>query len=263
MNKALVLSSDLTKLLLHNSMQLSPDFEIEFIYCNENEIAQKLINEEYQLALINPLIYSKIIKYKDLRILPSSALGVKGWSNLITLSIKNDTDDICRIQVEQNQLFIREIAKIIMSERFNLEVEFIETKSEPNNFELNNSFLNILPIQNEKITIDLTEDWLDTFDFLLPIAFWVVPAEIEDISLVELTKSLREKAKSGVEEVNESSDSMSYQPRFGNIHWDFDDEFENALDDTLELFYFRNVVPDIVDSKVFGRDYSSGVEIGI
>lgn len=263
MSKALVILSDLTAELTANSRNVSEQFGLEFVQYAEENIEEKLINEEFQLALINPIIYANVYTKKELRILPKRIFGIKGWSNRIRLYIAQNSIDIKTIQISKNMRFVREVTKIVMSERFNIDVNFAETETAPNDFLLSNAFISSRQSGECDVTIDITDDWFDTFNFLLPVAFWVVPASNPDEKFLEIVEKCSAENKSGIEIIIENTNSIAYQPREGALHWDFDDEFERALDDTFEMLFYRNIVADMVDAKIFGRDYSTGVLSGV
>ncbi|HOQ48636.1 MAG TPA: hypothetical protein PLV01_02265, partial [Candidatus Kapabacteria bacterium] len=89
-----------------------------------------------------------------------------------------------------------------------------------------------------------------------PIAFWVTSGEIENADMIELTNSIKDKLLTNYETINENAERTKYQQRSGEIIWKWSEEIENALDKTMDLLFYHQIINDIPDTKILGRDYS-------
>ncbi len=229
---------------------------IDIVYVSEMKAAEMLNARTVDLSLLTPVAYSSIYKTLDLRILPTVALAARGYSELYNLSLKQGLKSINSIYFPQRGSYAEIISLIVLSERYELEPEkVVADKLDEKSID---AFFSYYGEDTGNFTIDLTEDWLDTFEFMLPIAFWVVPSEFKDLEILDLVNSIKEKDLQMIETVDEITDNQNYEPRQGEIQWQFDDEFEKALEETLDLLFYRFLIPELIDVKVFGRDYEKG-----
>ncbi|MCX8055511.1 MAG: hypothetical protein N3A67_07585, partial [Ignavibacteria bacterium] len=105
-------------------------------------------------------------------------------------------------------------------------------------------------------SIDISEEWFDAFEFPLPIAFWVTSGEIENADMLEIIDNIKDNLLSNKETINENTDTAKYQERSGEIIWKWSEEIESALDKTIDLLFYHQIIDDIPDTKILGRDYS-------
>lgn len=239
---------------LYENIDIAKDsFDFEFVKTDEINAAELLKTGKANLALLTPSALAGISKNGDWRIIPSTLLAAKGYSELFSIAFKQNLKSIDTIYFPNNSKHLSNITKILFAERFDIVLEFIYDATDKDRADAE-----FICKSDEQIehNLDLCEDWFDTFEFPLPLAFWVAPAEIDDYSIVELTKKLRDELTPNLEVVQELTDNPNYDARNGEILWAWNEEIETSIDETIDLLYYHHLIDQIIDVKIFGRDYS-------
>ncbi len=241
--------------VLHENISDAKEtFDFDYFKVSEMAAADMLLSGKSNLALLTPTAFATISKKGNWRILNSTILVSKGYSEQLSISFKQSLKSIESIFAEESIQHIENIIKILFAERFDIDVEFLHKASDRQKAD---GVLCSKSGEHSELSIDISEDWYDTFEFALPLAFWVVPAELEDYSVVNLTHKLKDELTPDVEPISELSDNSKYEARSGEIFWGWNDEVEQAIDETVDLLYYHHCISDIIDIKIFGRDYSN------
>jgi hypothetical protein len=124
--------------------------------------------------------------------------------------------------------------------------------------------------------LDLTEDWYDTFEIPLILGFWIADVEkIDENTIPEVNSfaniNLGEKAEENncdceeehcdcedehhheIDEFDEFSEDENYQ-RVGFKHWNWNKNFVDFLEKTLDLLYYHNYTTHIVDVNLSEKE---------
>jgi len=223
------------------------------IKTTEEKVSELLLNTRVEIAMMTPLSFAKISKKGDWRILPTTVLATKGYSELLTLSFKQNMKTLDHIYFEDASEYLISIAKILLAEKYDIQTNITNKAYSIEDFD---AFISYFAKDAGKFTIDLSEEWFDTFEFPLPFVFWVVPAEIEDTKILLITEEIKDNLLAKSEQIEEYADEQSHISRSGEIIWRWNDEIEEAIDKTMDLLFYHHIIDDIPDTKVFGRDYS-------
>src|SRR5690606_37960920 len=95
-------------------------------------------------------------------------------------------------------------------------------------------------------TLDLSEDWFESFKIKLPIYFWVVIVDEENLTLEEyqdITNNFCFK--------NDETITSSNNEREGRIIRNWEEDAEDVLDNTLEVLFYHNVAEEIHACKIY------------
>ncbi|HRT67681.1 MAG TPA: hypothetical protein P5216_02960 [Bacteroidota bacterium] len=238
--------------LIENFEHTKDQYNIELIYSKEMDIPNLMLNNDVDLALMNPLNYGKILEISPYKIISSTCIAAEGYSKLATIIFGDNLTKIENIAVTEKNSFLAIATKIIYDEKYDFNIKLIDQDNSKSK-ELNtyDAVLSYEKDIKETGTMDLTEEWTDYFGIALPIAFWVVPDKSNIEQMIQITRQLIKKDINDPEVINEQykSNETSYE-RQGIIHWHFYSELEKAIDDTLELLYQLNYLNLLSDSHI-------------
>lgn len=223
------------------------------IKTTEEKAAELLLNTQVEIAMMTPLSFAKISKKGDWRLIPTTVLATKGYSELLTLSFQQNLKTLQDIYFENGNEYLIAITKILLAEKYDIHTNITNKSSNAGNFD---AFISYFAKDAGEFTIDVSEDWYDTFEFPLPFVFWVAPAEIEDSKILLITEEIKDHLLTKSEHIDEYTDAPKHISRSGEIIWQWSDEIEDAIDKTMDLLFYHHIIEDIPDTKIFGRDYS-------
>jgi hypothetical protein len=101
------------------------------------------------------------------------------------------------------------------------------------------------------MALDITEEWLDLYEQPLPISFWVCREDENKEGIYDLINKMICKEHDSEIVI---TDKSSNDERIGKISWNWNSDAEKALDNILDILYFRQLIPEISGIKLFGRD---------
>ncbi len=223
------------------------------IKTTEEKAAELLQSNQVDIALLTPTAFAKISRKGDWRIIPSTVLATKGYAELLTLSFKQNLNSIDSIYFEDANYYLKSIIQLLLAEKFDIHTKI---SSGNVNIEEVDAYISYFAENAGDFSIDISEEWFDAFEFPLPIAFWVTCGEIENADMLEITDNIKDNLLSNKETINERTDTARYQERSGEIIWKWSEEIESALDKTMDLLFYHQIIDDIPDTKILGRDYS-------
>jgi hypothetical protein len=238
--------------LLSNFENSKKEFDFEILFANEEQIAEMLLEQKIDIGFLDPLSYGNLLLKDDFEILPTTCLSVLGFSKLCTIYFSNNLVEVSYLIANKNDAFLATIAKILISEKFNFDPE-IKYLSDSLPSELKSNEAIVLTEQNNNfpISIDLSEEWEDSFETILPIGFWVIKANQIDTNYKQLTKSLFLYNDAPVLPiVEEVHTQKAHYERQGEIYYTFSESIESAIDNLLELLYQKGFLDEMTDSKI-------------
>lgn len=202
---------------------------------SQNEIEKNILNENIELALVDPLTYVNIKKKKDIRVIPFRPIFLEDYSEVFGLDIANTPSEQKKLLMPLENQYLFNITKIILSERYNINLN-----------EISKDKGNKLSLFNSETMLDISEDWYESFKIRLPLYFWValVKDEVYELTHFELIIS-------SITKSDDTYVSTEDKTREGQIVRTWDAECENSLDNTLELLFYHNVVPEIHACKLY------------
>ncbi|GAB1431234.1 hypothetical protein MASR2M18_20690 [Ignavibacteria bacterium] len=156
---------------------------------SEKECAVLLKNHRVDAALISPLNYGLAATEVDYRIVPATGIFLEGYTNVASIWFAPGLSQIRRFVSSAPDNFIVTAGRILLAERYGLRPECVYATPD----ELLSKFLQegcaigySGDIAGEP-SLDITEDWYDSFEGSLPVGVWVcrqdddIPAELPDI----------------------------------------------------------------------------------
>ncbi|MGA2298660.1 MAG: MqnA/MqnD/SBP family protein [FCB group bacterium] len=225
---------------------------LKIIRTSEQQCFNMLINNKVQVSLLTPYGYGQGLVKSDLRIIPGTALGAIGYTGLATIVFNKGIRIFKTLTCNDKNDFVSIISKIILAERYSLLLNLVEQKGTNQELPANFETAIIFGKGEENVTdLDLTEDWLDTYEMPLPLAFWVCKADLPFENIPEILTDIFEPVKMAADIIKSENDAYERQ---GKFIWQWNNEMENALEQTLQLLFFHQFLPEIPAIKIWGRD---------
>jgi len=91
------------------------------------------------------------------------------------------------------------------------------------------------------------------YDMPLPLAFWVCRSEEYPDEIQSIINEMASSELIPEEEVSDN-ESGEYGERTGIIFWKWSDDIDKALEQTLQLLYFHQLIPELAGVKILGMD---------
>lgn len=226
--------------------------EIDITFLPEDDIPELLDKGFADLALLNPLNYGKLLLNEEYDIIPTKCLSGVSFSELEKIYFAENLTGISSVGINEKSSFLEIISKIILQEKYNFETQFNPTKgSLQEALLLFDAVLTSQKIPGKINSLDLTEEWFDTFEFELPLGFWVAKKSDNLEKFTDLThKIAQENLADFVPLWEEIQNSSTNYEREGRIKYQFDSDTEAAIDQILELLYQLGYLDEMTDSKI-------------
>ena len=223
---------------------------------SERECASLLLNHRVDAALISPLHYGLAATKVDYRIVPASCVFLDGYTDVGAIWFAPGLGEIRRCVSASPDDFLVAAARMLLAERYGLHPEIIPAGRD----ELMRVFLREgcavgyagdIPAAS---SLDISEDWLDSFEVHLPLAVWAcrqdddLPADLPDIISSLAAEGLPDETPVG-EHFCDNPDHHHDGEREGIIRWRWNAGAVGALETTLDLLFYHQLVPVIPEAK--------------
>lgn len=230
-------------------------YDIQLFKIDEKSIVDLFFARRLDLALLSPLGYAKGVKKADFRIIPTNALSAIGLTNVASTYYKPKSKNVDNVGSPSPEEFLMEIGRILMAERYDL--VFDVKKSSNNLQEAFTEFDSIIKFgkeETEAVAMDVTEDWFDSYQMPLPLAFWVCYSDDLAIPFIEVTESLAQLPDKFVELKLDNKNSSESE-----FMWKWDDDVFNATEQVLQLLFFHKVLSEVPAVKVYNENEKENV----
>ncbi len=224
-------------------------YDIQFFKLDEKSIVDLFFARRLDLALLSPLGYAKGVKKADFRIIPTNALSTIGLTNVASTYYKPNAKNVANVGSPNPEEFLMEIGRILMAERYDLVFDLKKSSTDlQESFKEFDSIIKFGKEDIEAVTMDVTEDWFDSYQMPLPLAFWVCYSDEISIPFVEVTENLTNLKEKFVELQLENKHNSESE-----FMWKWDDDVFNATEQVLQLLFFHKVLTEIPAVKVYNQ----------
>lgn len=228
---------------------------------NKNSFALSVLNEiscveainknEFDLALVSPLIYASMNSKEDIKILPAKMLVLEDFTKTVTINIRQNKESLNKIFFHTTNEFIIVATKLVLSERFNIAPELT------NNVEEADIIITYGDNIENCLEVNLSEDWYDTFEVPLVVGFWVFKddEEYDNEKYKSIIKLVNSFANPNLEsKKNISQDYSEDYQRCGKEYWEWNKDFISALEKIFDVLYYYGYAHNIVDVKLLSNE---------
>ncbi|MDX9790702.1 MAG: MqnA/MqnD/SBP family protein [Candidatus Kapabacteria bacterium] len=239
--------------IICNIENVCKERNFELIRIDEKTCIEHTLLNRASLTLMSPYGYGLGVKNADFRIIPTHTAGIVGYSAKASLYFKSGLSTIDKIACPNPDDFMMKIGKILLSERYDIHAEFEKAKGTA--AELLESNAVVMDYGNDRSlsSMDISEDWFETFEIPLLLGVWVARNEEEPKEVEELTRLFTSEILPDESAIFNSDDDTP-EERQGRILTRWTDETKSALSQTLELLYYHRLLPEIPAIKIYGID---------
>ena len=225
----------------------------ELIKAEEKLCREHFLLNRGSLALLSPTGYGMGLKSADFRIIPTYTAGLVGFGAKASLYFNSGLSTIDKIGCNYPDDFMMVIGNILLSERYEIHSEL--EKAQGSVSVLLEKYSTAMAYGNDEniSSMDISEDWFETFEIPLLLGFWVVRNEEEPEDVIELTKAFAmDDLPEEVEVDYRHASHNDNDEREGRIITRWNEDISTALEQTLELLYYHKILPEIPAVKIYG-----------
>ena len=231
----------------------------------EEECEQWLANNLVDAALVSIAAYGRACVVQDYRIVPSTLCVLMGWTNAGSILFAENIDVPQRAAASNPAQFLTQAAAIVLDEQYDisLNIEKVSEISEKTTSTYECVIATHSEIANPR-GMDISEEWDMAFSYPLPLVLWVcrneyvLDAGSETLQRMEevlrTTRLCADENLEAREARYEQQSTGDADLRDGIIQWIWSDDILEALQQTLQLLFYRQLLSDIPEIKVLGRD---------
>jgi hypothetical protein len=245
------------RLVYENIEQVCQTFGHSLFKLPENQINKLMLLNKFDLAFLTPQGYGMGVKAADYRIVPGKCISLHGYSGFASLYFAPGAKSINKLAVENPEDYFVQICKIILAERYETFPEIYTVKSELGEILKTNDLALSYKHHDNYQPLDLSEDWLDTFETPLPVGFWVCRNEEAPDDILKLVNSFAENTLED-EIFNDITILVKNEAisREGKIITNWNNEIKDSLDQLMQLLYFHQCLPELPAIKIYGFEES-------
>lgn len=217
----------------------------------EEKATQLLKNNLVEIALFSPLGYASAVGAVDYRIIAGPCCALVGYTNVAGIDFNGQLAEITKVGSTRPTSFHAIIGSLILREKFDAAPTPVIPVTEAVSPD---AVIKAVDETKSPLTLDLSEEWGDIAESPLPVAIWSCRAEADVEGLQDVITSF---ADATIEEapVREAeSDESDAQPREGRMLFRWNDEIETGLVAVMNLLFFHQIIPEIPEVKIFGRE---------
>lgn len=248
--KIAIPSNKIYSKLVANAQNVCEDKGYELYTMSESKCNEMMLRNRVDAALVTPLGYTSGPDVADLRIIPGPVLFSSGYTKLVSLFFTEGLSVIKSIASTDPDDYIMKIGKILLAERYGIQAEFVKSQGTKEKLLKNfdSAMLWSASFHGDN-ALDISEEWFVSYETQLPLAFWVVrneehPGDIENTIRAFAVDDL------GRSEIYDDTDDY----RKGSLIWMWEDNLEEALNHTIHLLYYHQLIPEIAAIKILGKD---------
>eukprot|EP01107_Rhizomastix_libera_P011056 TRINITY_DN28421_c0_g1_i1.p1 TRINITY_DN28421_c0_g1~~TRINITY_DN28421_c0_g1_i1.p1 ORF type:complete len:261 (-),score=-26.21 TRINITY_DN28421_c0_g1_i1:137-919(-) len=242
--------------LIENKKAVEEKYDAELFVASEKQTREIFADKRADIALLTPIGYGMGIKFADYRVIPGPALAIEAYSGLMNINFKPGLESFNSICLPNEDEFGVIASKIILAERYGLSPSYVIKKIDDTEYKTACDAYFTYGLESAEInSIDITDDWFDSFTSPLLMGFWVTRYEEHPDEVIQIVNDLAADDLLNPEPVDEILQDKDYSGRSGAIHWRWDESWETPGDDLLEMLYFNGYLPEIGDIKILGKNY--------
>ncbi len=221
----------------------------------ENRCHELLYTNRVDAAFISPVGYGKGIETGDFRVVNGPVLASYGYTGLASVHFRQDASGINKCATPTPDDFMMIAAKLLLAERYNVHPEMVKSDGKPEEMLKHSDAVIVWEKScNQDLSLDVSEMWADSFNFPMVLGFWACHAEEYPPNIDKIVYNLAGKELPHETDISEEDCPDKDLARTGKLLHLWNDDIEYALDQTIHLLYYHQLVDDIAAIKILGRD---------
>lgn len=221
----------------------------------EHKCSELLFDNRVDAAFISPMAYGKPGSSGNFRIVPGPVLAFGGYSGKASIYFRPGAAQLNSCSSPNPDDYLIVLGKLLLMERYDIELSI--DKMNGTKEELLRKADSVMLWEQGapgSDSLDISELWSDSFEIPLILGFWVCPAEDFHPAVTDTVKRIWNSSLKTEEPVIEITTSPDIAPRDGFILRQWNDELESALEKTIDLLFYHQLINEIEEVKFLGRD---------
>jgi hypothetical protein len=251
--------------LILNKEKICKEYDINLLIVSETKAADLMLKNLVDAALLSPYGYGLGVTQADYRIIPGPCLATYGFTSLASLFFRQGLKTIDKVVSPTPDDYMMKIGKLLLAETYNLLLD-VEKKNGSSAELLKHADAALVweESSHSVTALDISEEWSISYDFPLPLAFWVCRSEEYPEKISEMIHGLADNELIDVEDIIDmDSPGKPTEKRAGKLFWRWNDEIETATEQALQFLYFHQLVPEIPEVKVLGKEKSTSLPVSL
>lgn len=229
--------------------------DVELFKLPSHNVRDLLYSNRVEAALIDPFTYGNGLKKGDFRIITDFVLSATSYTELMSIYFNSGIETFKTLAVPEDNEFLVYAAKILLAERYGMLPKLITESGKAEDLLKKYDAAMIYGADKKQIGMDVTEDWTDLFGIPFPMNFWVVRANEHPENIREiLNKIAAEDIKNEIDISNNDENDL----RSGFFSYQWHEQVELGLENTLDLLYYHKYIDEIPDIKIFREKEEEG-----
>ena len=241
-----------------NKDEVEARYGTRIIRLPEKDCISTMLYNRADAAFLSPLGYGLGLGRADYRIVEGPALGLLGYTKTASIYFKEGLVTLASAMSDEPDDFIMLMANLLLREMYDIELD-LKKNTEGIDKILGVADAAILWGNKQEIpnSLDISDEWFEFFNYQLPLGFWVCRNEEHPIAIKEIITDLIGPAFTLEDDILEELPlDKDLLPRQGRILRKWDDDMEQALEQTISLLYYHQFLSEIPAIKILGRDDS-------
>ena len=219
----------------------------------ETECVNSLYKGTADIALINPLSFA--LNQSELRIIPSFALSVEGYSGIGSIHFVPGREEILRLGIQED-VFLLHIGALCLAEKFDQFPDIsIDAQITDPDYSMNDMQYDAWIAWNlsrGQGSLDISEEWSDIQQLPLPLAFWACKDE-DSTELIELTMHCAADDLPESDEILSDTRGSEADPRTGSAHFRYNGIFQASLDAVQHFMFYHRMIESVRAITLLGN----------
>lgn len=237
-------TDELTAPITELAVQVCESNGFTLVRAAEEECADMMLDNRVQVALLSPLAYGKATGVVDVCVVDATCVALDGFTNVAGVYFSHNAAIIETVGTEHPDRFLMHMGTILLKERYDAQHAVV---SKTNSSDGTDCVVARITA-NAQATLDVSEEFTDMAECMLPAFMWVCRADVEMPALANILESMAAPTTT-VQEVSEVVHLPNEQfTRGGRIVYRWSDEVGEGLNAVLNLLYFHQsltVLPEI------------------
>lgn len=241
-----VLNNNIYQPMIKNIDLLASEYDFEVFKLNEAQLTKFILENRFELMLVNPYILARVFKFADFRIVPTRILAAVSYTDQASINFSGNLTRISELLVPSSVDYFTKIAQILLSERYNIfpEIKVYNTISEIGE----NTCSLIYNDEENQGQLDISEDFFESFEIPLVNGLWIVRNEEEPHHVKDIIEKSYDSEITNEYSIQEMHHNEVI--REGSIITRWDDDVKSALEQIYHLLFFRQFIDELPEIKI-------------
>ena len=173
-------NGDLYDKLVNNYSNMPEAKDIILLREDDAKLGEMFKNKELDLAFLSPLAYSAGVSDEEYRIVPTTCVALEGYSGHFSIYFNPRARRLATLAARSESEYWTVAAQVVLAERYELfpkiNVEDVDNKDTDDLLSRSDMALILRTSDANESSIDVCEQWFDTYEFPLLAGCWICRA---------------------------------------------------------------------------------------